>query len=284
MRNALLYVAAAIIGLAIVPEAKAQSAWCAIYKGGAGTSCGFSTFEQCMASVSGVGGSCNRNPASSGGGSWRSGSDGPARSRARDEDGARQQQRAKAREERAKAREAERERQQQELRARQEQKAKQAEPKKEPPAKPAVAAPATPAAPTPAPAAAIPAAASAGAMPRKAAPKEARVYFVSLKDGAEITSPVAILFGLTNMGVAPAGSDNVNTGHHHLIIDSKLPPLDLPIPNDFNHLHFGAGQSEAMVTLPPGKHTLQLLFADENHVPHDPPLMSAPITVIVKAK
>jgi hypothetical protein len=83
------------------------------------------------------------------------------------------------------------------------------------------------------------------------------------------------------MGVAPAGIEKPNTGHHHLLIDAKLPPLDQPIPNDFNHLHFGAGQSEATIDLPLGKHTLQLLLGDANHVPHNPPVMSKPIEVLV---
>jgi hypothetical protein len=120
---------------------------------------------------------------------------------------------------------------------------------------------------------------------RKSAPADARVYFVGLKNGAEVPSELlTIRFGVTNMGVAPAGLDNPNTGHHHLIIDAALPALDQPIPSDFNHLHFGAGQTEAEITLPPGKHKLQLLFADENHVPHNPAVMSTPIEVIVKAK
>lgn len=85
------------------------------------------------------------------------------------------------------------------------------------------------------------------------------------------------------MGVAPQGIGNPNTGHHHLLIDAKVPALDLPIPSDFNHLHFGAGQTETTITLQPGKHTLQLLFADENHVPHNPTVMSAPINVTVRA-
>jgi hypothetical protein len=86
------------------------------------------------------------------------------------------------------------------------------------------------------------------------------------------------------MGVAPAGIEKPNTGHHHLLIDAKLPPLDQPIPNDFNHLHFGAGQSEATVELPLGKHTLQLLLGDANHIPHNPPVMSKPIEVSVVSK
>ena len=73
------------------------------------------------------------------------------------------------------------------------------------------------------------------------------------------------------MGVAPAGSDRPNSGHHHLLIDTELPPLDQPIPNDFNHLHFGGGQTEATITLKPGVHTLQLLLGDKDHIPHTPP-------------
>ena len=116
---------------------------------------------------------------------------------------------------------------------------------------------------------------------RKPAPADARVYFVGLQDGSVLPQKATIRFGLVGMGVAPAGIERANTGHHHLLIDSKLPPLDLPIPNDFNHLHFGAGQTEAEVTLPLGTHTLQLILGDENHVPHNPPLMSKPIKVIV---
>jgi hypothetical protein len=116
---------------------------------------------------------------------------------------------------------------------------------------------------------------------RKPAPKDARVYFVGLQNGSVIRPQVTIHFGLVGMGVAPAGIDKPNTGHHHLLIDAKPPALDQPVPNDFNHLHFGAGQTEAAVTLPLGRHTLQLLFADENHVAHNPPVMSAPIEVLV---
>jgi hypothetical protein len=116
---------------------------------------------------------------------------------------------------------------------------------------------------------------------RKQAPADARVYFVGLDDGSVLPQKATIRFGLVNMGVAPAGIDKPNTGHHHLLIDAKVPPLDEPIPNDFNHLHFGAGQTEAIVTLSPGRHTLQLLLGDENHVPHNPPIMSKPIRVYV---
>jgi len=116
--------------------------------------------------------------------------------------------------------------------------------------------------------------------PTRSAPG-AEVYFVDLKDGAVVPPKFTVHFGVKNMGVAPAGSDRPNSGHHHLLIDTDLPPLDQPIPNDFNHLHFGAGQTEAEVTLKPGEHTLQLLFADKDHIPHTPPLYSKRIHVRV---
>jgi hypothetical protein len=116
---------------------------------------------------------------------------------------------------------------------------------------------------------------------RTPAPADARVYFVGIKDGDRVPPNVTIHFGLVNMGVAPAGLANPNTGHHHLIIDAELQSMDQPIPNDFKHLHFGAGQTEAPVTLPLGRHRLQLVLGDANHVPHDPPVMSPPIYVTV---
>jgi hypothetical protein len=124
-------------------------------------------------------------------------------------------------------------------------------------------------------------ASSASVATRRPSPPDARVYFVNVQNGSRIDPRAIVRFGLLNMGIAPAGVEKTNTGHHHLLIDAPLPPLDKPIPNDFNHLHFGAGQTEARVTLSPGPHTLQLLFADENHIPHDPPVMSKPIKVTV---
>jgi hypothetical protein len=122
------------------------------------------------------------------------------------------------------------------------------------------------------------------ALGQTAAPPNASVYFISPKDGDTVTSPFKVQFGLTGMGVAPAGVDKPNTGHHHLIIDTTLSPAELeePIASDPKHVHFGGGQTEAMVTLPPGQHTLQLVLGDWSHVPFNPPIMSPVITVTVK--
>ena len=121
-------------------------------------------------------------------------------------------------------------------------------------------------------------AASGGPTP---SPPGAEVYFIGLKDGDTIPTKSTIHFGLRGMGVAPAGSDRANSGHHHLIIDAPTPALDTEIPNDFQHMHFGAGQTEAKITLTPGKHRLRLLFGDATHVPHDPPVYSQEISVTV---
>jgi hypothetical protein len=112
---------------------------------------------------------------------------------------------------------------------------------------------------------------------------KARIYFIDLKDGATIPSKVKIRFGIENMEIAPAGTAKPNTGHHHLLIDTQLPPLDQPIPSDFNHIHFGSGQTEAEITLPAGEHTLQLLLGDHAHIPHNPPVVSDVIRVRVDA-
>lgn len=114
------------------------------------------------------------------------------------------------------------------------------------------------------------------------APEGARVYIIWPHDGTVINGGKFWLrMGLRKAGVAPAGVEFPNTGHHHLIIDDELPPFDEEIPNDKNHLHFGAGQNEVRIDLPPGEHTLQLLLGDHNHVPHNPPLYSEKITVYV---
>ena len=117
---------------------------------------------------------------------------------------------------------------------------------------------------------------------RTPSPAGAELYFISPADGATVSSPVTVKFGLKGMGIAPAGIQFDNTGHHHLIIDAELPPAGAPIPTDANHVHFGKGQSEATVELKPGKHTLQLLLGDFAHTPHDPVVASKKITITVK--
>jgi hypothetical protein len=118
---------------------------------------------------------------------------------------------------------------------------------------------------------------------RTPAPENAMVYIVWPPDGAVIDGGRFWLrMGLRNMGVAPKGVKMPNVGHHHVLIDTELPAMDQQIPNDRNHVHFGAGETEARIELPPGKHTLQLLLGDENHIPHQPPIQSNKITVTVR--
>lgn len=114
-------------------------------------------------------------------------------------------------------------------------------------------------------------------------PKDARVYFIWPTDGTVIHGgKFWVRMGLRNMGVAPKGVNMPNTGHHHILVDTELPPLDQQIPSDRNHLHFGAGETEARIELPPGKHTLQLLLGDQDHRPHDPPVYSKKISITVR--
>lgn len=124
-------------------------------------------------------------------------------------------------------------------------------------------------------------AAGAGGTP---APANAYLYIGWPNDGEVVAAgkQFRVWFGLRNMGVAPKGVKFPNTGHHHLLIDTDLPPAEQEIPSDRNHLHFGAGETETMLALPPGKHTLQLLMGDDRHVPHDPPVRSKKITITVR--
>jgi hypothetical protein len=142
-------------------------------------------------------------------------------------------------------------------------------------------APAAPA-PTPAAAPATPPPAPAG-LTRKPAPAGAMAYIIEPADGASVTSPVRVVFGLKGFGVAPAGVDRNDAGHHHLLVDAALPAdLGVPIPNDETHRHFGGGQTEVELTLAPGRHTLQMLVGDHLHIPHDPPIASSVVTVEVR--
>ena len=112
-------------------------------------------------------------------------------------------------------------------------------------------------------------------------PEGAKAYFIDLQDGDNVKSPLLIRFGLTEqMGIAPALADWPDTGHFHLIIDSKTPNPDRPISN--KHLHLHKGQTEAIVELKQGKHTLQIVMGDYSHIPHDPPVMSEQITINVE--
>jgi hypothetical protein len=138
--------------------------------------------------------------------------------------------------------------------------------------------PAAPASPAQTPAAQAPAA----GLKKKAAPN-AVVYIQSPRNGETVSSPFTVRFGLKGMGIAPAGVDQPNTGHHHLLIDvEKVPDFNAALPATDNIRHFGAGQTEAELTLPPGKHTLQLVLGDYLHIPHDKPLVSEKITITVK--
>ncbi len=119
-------------------------------------------------------------------------------------------------------------------------------------------------------------------LPRSPAPAGVALYFIAPQNGAKVANPVTVRFGLKGMGVAPAGISMAATGHHHLLIDATVPPFDRPIPADDRHVHFGKGQTETVVTLTPGRHRLQLLLGDHLHLPHDPPVISAPITITVE--
>jgi hypothetical protein len=118
---------------------------------------------------------------------------------------------------------------------------------------------------------------------RTSAPADAVVTLLSPKDGAVVSSPVNVEFGLEGMDVAKAGTDKANTGHHHLLVDvDQLPPMDSPLPSTDQVIHFGGGQTSTELELEPGEHTLQLLMGDFKHVPHKPPVMSEKITVMVE--
>ena len=114
------------------------------------------------------------------------------------------------------------------------------------------------------------------------APAGAELYFISPKDGEVVSSPVTVRFGLRGMGVAPAGVERADAGHHHLLIDKpELPPPGQPLPVTEQIRHFGGGQTETVLDLPPGSHSLQLLLGNHAHVPHQPPVISATITITV---
>lgn len=125
---------------------------------------------------------------------------------------------------------------------------------------------------------------AAAPLPRTPSPPGATAYIISPENGARVTSPFLVRFGLRGMGVAPAGVVANNTGHHHLLIDvAELPPDNQPLPATDQIRHFGLGQTEAQIELPPGQHTLQLILGDAAHIPHDPPVRSERITITIVA-
>lgn len=110
---------------------------------------------------------------------------------------------------------------------------------------------------------------------------ENKVYFINLEDGDSVESPFLVQFGLSGMGIAPAGFEKSNTGHHHLLINVDDIDFKKPIPSSSNHIHFGGGQSETVINLDPGKYSLQLLLGNFTHTPHNPPVISEKIKIEV---
>ena len=124
--------------------------------------------------------------------------------------------------------------------------------------------------------------ATAAGLESEAAPKGAKVFIVEPKDGATVDQTFTVKFGIEGMPLAPITEATPHAGHHHLLIDTEPGPPDQPIPSDYNNIHLGNGQTEVVVTLPKGRHTLQLLLGDHLHIPHNPPVMSPKITVNVR--
>jgi hypothetical protein len=119
-------------------------------------------------------------------------------------------------------------------------------------------------------------------MPQTASAPGAAVFIISPADGDTVTTPVEVQFGISGMAIAPAGDSLENSGHHHLLVDTQLAELTQPIPKDSQQIHFGKGQTEAILELEPGTHTLQLILGDSNHIPHIPPVVSNVITITVE--
>ena len=121
------------------------------------------------------------------------------------------------------------------------------------------------------------------AVERSPSTDNATAYIISPVNGETVSNPVTVIFGLKNMGVAPAGIKKPHTGHHHLLINAgQIPEINQPIPSDDHHQHFGKGQTEVSLTLPLGKNTLQLMLGDHFHIPHNPPVISKKITITVE--
>lgn len=119
-------------------------------------------------------------------------------------------------------------------------------------------------------------------MPRSASVPGASVYFITPEDGATVSNPIKLEFGIEGMTVVAAGVNDPHSGHHHLLVDTGLPELGMPIPADPDHIHFGDGSTSTELNLEPGEHTLLLVLGDHLHVPHEPPVSSATITITVE--
>ena len=119
-------------------------------------------------------------------------------------------------------------------------------------------------------------------LPRTPSPEGASVFFITPANGDTVSNPVLVEFGIANMNVVKAGEMAADSGHHHLLIDTGLPNLELPIPADEHHRHFGDASTSTELALEPGQHTLQLLLADHLHIPHAPPIVSETITITVE--
>ncbi len=130
--------------------------------------------------------------------------------------------------------------------------------------------------------AAVPEPVSPPALTRTQSAEGARVFFLSPADGSTVSGPVSIEFGIEGMQVVRAGDDTPASGHHHLLVDTAPPDLNLPVPADANHIHFGDASTSTVLELDPGEHTLQLLLGDHLHIPHEPPVMSEQITITVE--
>ena len=120
------------------------------------------------------------------------------------------------------------------------------------------------------------------AIVRTPSPDGARVFFITPADGDKVTNPISIEFGIEGMSVTKAGDERPNSGHHHLLIDTDLPDTGMPIPADSSHVHFGDGSTSTRISLEPGTHSLRMLLGDYRHIPHDPPVISEPITITVE--
>ena len=123
---------------------------------------------------------------------------------------------------------------------------------------------------------------TADTLPRSTSPDGARVFFITPATGDTVSNPISIEFGIEGMIVVKAGDQQPHSGHHHLLIDTDLPDPGLPVPADEHHVHFGDGSSATEITLAAGEHTLLLLLGDHRHIPHDPPVVSNPLTIIVE--